>query len=163
MGELELVTVLGQGGAWFTTALAGVAGGVLGAVLVLLAAVRLGARRLAQAREALEARTLELERRLESGRRELRVLCAAASEAGDRLAEAERGLKSLRARQEQLAAGAEGAPSGLREAAALLDRGASPEEPTELCGLARGEAELVSFLHRNGLAAGTERGAVELV
>lgn len=79
--------------------------------------------------------------------RDLGALCSSATHAGDRLVSVERRARDLLARQERTDT-ASPAARHYRHAAALLRRGATAEELVQACGMARGEAELVAYLHQ---------------
>lgn len=85
---------------------------------------------------------------------DLRALCNAAVQVGERVNRMERGLKALQqrqqelgVRQEQLALGDSPEP-GFEQAIRLARKGSSVEELMEICNLSRGEAELISMMHR---------------
>ncbi len=82
--------------------------------------------------------------------RDLGVLCSSASTAGDRLVHVERRSRELLAKQETIDTTGTGAKH-YRHAHALLERGATADELVHTCGMARGEAELVAFLHQDRL------------
>lgn len=78
--------------------------------------------------------------------RDFGALCTSTSRAGDQIVSIEQRSRDLAARQECLDTTG---PMSLhyRQAQALLARGASPDDLVSSCGMARGEAELVAFLH----------------
>ena len=92
--------------------------------------------------------------RIEGLSRDLAALCAAESRAGDRLMRLQAETQGLRERQEQAD---RHTPSGrhYRQAIALVQHGARPDELVATCGLAPGEADLVYMLH-----AGNEKKKV---
>lgn len=90
--------------------------------------------------------------RLETVQSDVRSLCNAAVSVGQRLALAEQRLRQVAQRQDEL---------GLRQehhddpdarsydqAAKLLRKGAGVDELMEICGLSRGEAELLTMMNR---------------
>ena len=87
----------------------------------------------------------EAERRVLQG--DMRALAAAASGVGERVRELEQRLHSLSRRQEQQEINEPGGHSYL-QARKLARRGAGAEELIDIYGLTRGEAELLSMLHR---------------
>jgi hypothetical protein len=114
------------------------------AVIAILAVVVL--QRMA-ARQAVILRMLQ---------NDMRALCNAAVGMGDRVNQMERRLRQLSERQEAL---------GLRQdqlnqedpearsytqAIKLAHKGAGVDDLIEVCGLSRGEAELVAMMHRLG-------------
>ena len=105
--------------------------------------------RLALSRERRRVATLSA--RVTALEGDLHVLCASASSAGDRVISLERRSRELVARQEQLDTTGGSTPH-FRHAVALLDRGASTEELVQTCGMVRGEAELVAYLHHQNSA-----------
>jgi len=107
-----------------------------------------GARRRARTLLDLQGRVAQLER-------DWRALCTAQAQAGDRLVIAERELRRIAGGQSRLEMRAPSAGS-YRQAASLASHGAGIDELVETCGLARGEAELLSRVH--GGQASRERG-----
>lgn len=114
------------------------------AVIAILAVVVL--QRIA-ARQAVILHTLQ---------NDMRALCNAAVGMGDRVNQMERRLRQLSERQEAL---------GLRQdqlnqedpeartysqAIKMAHKGAGVDDLIEVCGLSRGEAELVAMMHRLG-------------
>lgn len=114
------------------------------AVIAILAVVVL---QRTAARQAVILRTLQ---------NDMRALCNAAAGMGDRVNQMERRLRQLSERQEAL---------GLRQdqlnqedpearsytqAIKLAHKGAGVDDLIEVCGLSRGEAELVAMMHRLG-------------
>lgn len=85
-----------------------------------------------------DARVAELER-------EVAALVAASSRAGDRIVEIEQRWKQVAARQDNLEGRESGSP--IRQAVALLKRGASIDELVATCGIAKAEAELMAAMH----------------
>ena len=84
--------------------------------------------------------------------RDLGVLCSSASTAGDRLVHVERRSRELFARQDSIATTGAGS-AHYRQAHALLERGATADELVRTCGMARGEADLVAYLHRDSASS----------
>jgi hypothetical protein len=120
---------------------------VAAAALALIAVAGVMAWRLAVARQDAILRTLQ---------NDMRALCNAAVGMGDRVNQMERRLRQLSERQEAL---------GLRQdqlnqedpearsytqAIKLAHKGAGVDDLIEVCGLSRGEAELVAMMHRLG-------------
>ena len=117
-------------GIWFALGIA------LLALLVALHALRMARReRAAMAREA------------ESVRTDLRGLVSAALGVGERVMRLERQLSQLAERQDQLDL-SDPAHQSYQQAIRMARRGTSMTELMEVCGLTRGEAELITMLHR---------------
>lgn len=79
---------------------------------------------------------------------ELKVLAKALRQTIERLRETERRVREVMERQNRLEMMAP-STERFKHAIALVQRGASAEELTATCGLARGEAELLHLLHRS--------------
>lgn len=78
--------------------------------------------------------------------KDLQLLCASASKAGDRLLDLENRARMLMEQQEQAELRTPTAKH-FKQAIALVQRGATTEELVSTCGLAPGEARLVHALH----------------
>ncbi len=115
---------------WLALGLAGVA--LVVAFYALVAARR---ERQRMAREAEAVRT------------DLRGLVSAAVGVGERVMRLERQLSHLAERQDQLDL-SDPAHQSYQQAIRMARRGASMEDLMDVCGLTRGEAELVAMLHR---------------
>ena len=89
----------------------------------------------------------EQARRLEALRHELRALTTAAVGVGERVLEVERRQRRLAERQDQMDL-YDSANQPYDQAIKLVHKGASVEQLVEICGLNRGEAELIRMLHR---------------
>jgi len=85
---------------------------------------------------------------------DLRALCNAAVQVGERLNRSELQLKLLRQRQQELGvrqekmAQVEHQEPGFEQAIKLARKGSSVDELMEICNLSRGEAELIAMMHR---------------
>lgn len=117
------------------------------ALVGLLAVAGIAAQRRVAARQDAALRSLQ---------NDLRALCNAAVGMGDRVNQMERRLRQVAERQEAL---------GLRQdqlnqedpearsytqAIKMAHKGAAVDDLIEVCGLSRGEAELVAMMHRLG-------------
>ncbi|PKM44178.1 MAG: hypothetical protein CVV05_10490 [Gammaproteobacteria bacterium HGW-Gammaproteobacteria-1] len=117
------------------------------ALVALIAVAGITAQRRTAARQDAVLRTLQ---------NDLRALCNAAVGMGDRVNQMERRLRQVAERQEAL---------GLRQdqlnqedpearsytqAIKMAHKGAAVDDLIEVCGLSRGEAELVAMMHRLG-------------
>jgi hypothetical protein len=117
------------------------------ALVALIAVAGIAAQRRAAARQDAVLRSLQ---------NDLRALCNAAVGMGDRVNQMERRLRQVAERQEAL---------GLRQdqlnqddpearsytqAIKMAHKGAAVDDLIEVCGLSRGEAELVAMMHRLG-------------
>ena len=86
--------------------------------------------------------------------RDLRALCNAAVNVGERLNRAERRLHQLTERQEELGmrqeqmGRGEGGDQSYQQAIKLAHKGAGVDELIDVCGLTRGEAGLIAMMHR---------------
>lgn len=86
--------------------------------------------------------------------KDLRALCNAAVQVGERLNRLEQELKGVQARQQELGSRqdkldlAEPEARTFDQAVKLVRKGASVDELVEICGLSRGEAELIAMMHR---------------
>jgi len=88
--------------------------------------------------------------------RDLRSLCSAAVNAGERLGQIERASSQLSREQKILSqkqsqstirvATADG--SSFDQALKLAQKGASAEEMVDICSITRGEADLIAMMHR---------------
>ncbi len=80
-------------------------------------------------------------------RQDLRALTTAAVGVGERVLETEQRQRRLAERQDQLDL-YDAANQPYEQAIRLVQKGADVEELVEICGLNRGEAELIRMLHR---------------
>jgi TolA-binding protein len=125
----------------------GIAGTALAVALGVAVAVALVSRRTGQ-------RQAQWEQALQTLQRDLRALCNAAVNVGERLNRAERRLQQLTERQEELGVRqeqmgrGEGADQSYQQAIKLAHKGAGVDELIDVCGLTRGEAELIAMMHR---------------
>jgi hypothetical protein len=78
---------------------------------------------------------------------DLRALVSAAIGVGERVHRIEKSLKEVSHRQEQIDQTDPGAQA-YQQAIKMAQKGASAEELIEICGLTRGEADLIAMLHR---------------
>lgn len=91
---------------------------------------------------------------LQSIQRDLRALCNSAVTVGERINRAERRVQQLAERQEELGLRQDQIdqedPEGraYAQAVKMAQKGAAAEELMEVCGLTRGEAELIAMMHR---------------
>jgi len=117
--------------------------GVMAAALVLV----LIAQYRAAARQAAAVKSLQ---------NDLRALCNAAVGMGERVNQMERRLRQLSERQEALGLRQEQLNQedpearSYSQAIKLAHKGAGVDDLIEVCGLSRGEAELVAMMHRLG-------------
>lgn len=87
---------------------------------------------------------------------DLRALCNAAVGMGDRVNQMERRLRQVSERQEALGLRQEQLNQedpearSYNQAIKLAQKGAGVDDLVEVCGLSRGEAELVAMMHRLG-------------
>jgi uncharacterized protein YoxC len=85
---------------------------------------------------------------------DLRALCHAAVQVGERVNRMEGELKGLQQRQQELGvrqdnmAHSEPLEASFEQAIKLARKGSSVEELMEICNLSRGEAELIAMMHR---------------
>ncbi len=85
---------------------------------------------------------------------DLRALCNAAVQMGERVNRMEGELKALQQRQQELGvrqekmAHSEPSEVSFEQAIKLARKGSSVEELMEICDLSRGEAELIAMMHR---------------
>ena len=85
---------------------------------------------------------------------DLRALCNAAVQVGERVNRIEGGLKALQQRQQELGVRqdhlvqSESQEVSFEQAIKMARKGSSVEELMEICSLSRGEAELISMMHR---------------
>lgn len=85
---------------------------------------------------------------------DLRALCNAAVTVGERVNRLEATARDVAARQEELGVRqdrldqSKGDERSYEQAIKLAQKGAPVEDLVELCGLARGEAELIAMMHR---------------
>lgn len=106
---------------------------------------------LALASLALALRSLKALRQsqeeLGSLKADMRALVSAAIGVGERVHRIEKSLKEVSHRQEQIDQTDPGAQA-YQQAIKMAQKGASAEELIEICGLTRGEADLIAMLHR---------------
>jgi hypothetical protein len=96
-------------------------------------------------------RRLQEERaRVTALQNDLRALCNSAVNVGARINAVEQRLRQLSLRQDQLGMQQQGAGEGrsFDQAAKMVRKGASIDEVVDVCGLSRGEAELVAMMQR---------------
>jgi uncharacterized protein YpmB len=85
---------------------------------------------------------------------DLRALCNAAVQVGERVNRIEGGLKALQQRQQELGVRQDHMVQGesqevsFEQAIKMARKGSSVEELMEICNLSRGEAELIGMMHR---------------
>ncbi len=116
-----------------------VAGTAMFAMSVVAIGASLVAYRSAQrTAESAKQRVADLER-------DLAILLSTSSRAGDRLVEVEQRWKQVSARQDAL--DGRDTTSPVRQAIALLKRGASVDELVATCGIPRAEAEFMQAMH----------------
>jgi hypothetical protein len=85
--------------------------------------------------------------------KDTRALCAAAVDAGERMQLLERRLRQLSLRQDELGIQqkqGEGDMRSFEQANKMVRKGASVDEVVDICGLSRGEAELIAMMQRMG-------------
>ena len=85
--------------------------------------------------------------RLDALQSDMRALVSAAIGVGERVHRIEKSLKEVSHRQEQIDQTDPGAQA-YQQAIKMAQKGASAEELIEICGLTRGEADLIAMLHR---------------
>ncbi len=109
----------------------------------LLGAVAWGALRQSKRAQAEVVKSIQ---------RDLRALCSAAVTLGDRVNRLEQQVRALASYQEELGMRqdrmAQSRGPSYEQAIKMVHKGASVEDLVELCGLARGEAELITMMHR---------------
>lgn len=113
----------------------------LGLTLLCLALLLWQSLRLQRLERGFAAR----EKSLAAVESDLCALLACSRGVGDVLQRQERQIRGLQQRQQQV----EVQGPAFREAATLVEHGASPKELVAACGLSQGEAELIA--HLNGL------------
>ncbi|GAB4288980.1 MAG: hypothetical protein Kow0096_01720 [Thiohalomonadaceae bacterium] len=117
------------------------------AVLAVIAILAVFMLQRTAARQAIILRTLQ---------NDMRALCNAAVGMGDRVNQMERRLRQLSERQEALGLRQEQLEQedpearSYNQAIKLAHKGAGVDDLMEVCGLSRGEAELVAMMHRLG-------------
>ncbi len=85
---------------------------------------------------------------------DMRALCNAAVQVGERVNRMEEELKQLQQRQQELGVRQEKMvtqepqEASFDQAIKLARKGSSVEELMDVCGLSRGEAELITMMHR---------------
>ena len=105
---------------------------------------------------ALRLRALwqQQQQSMETLQKDLRALCQSAVQVGGRVSRLEQGLKQLQQRQQELGMRQdkmiqpEPEARNFEQAIKLAQKGASIEELMDICDLSRGEAELMSMMHR---------------
>lgn len=117
-------------------------GVLLCATLVVLAWVSFR-----KTRRDLRARLLRQDEVIASLRQDLRALTSAAVGVGGRVLDVERRQRRLAERQDQLDL-YDSANQPYEQAIRLVHKGADVDELVDICGLNRGEAELIRMLHR---------------
>ncbi len=85
--------------------------------------------------------------RLQALHSDVRALTSAAVGVGERVHQIERRQRQLTERQDRLDL-SDGANQPYEQAIRLVHKGANADEIVEICGLSRGEAELIGMLHR---------------
>jgi len=96
----------------------------------------------------------EQNKSLMSMQQDLRALCNAAVQVGERVNRLEQELNGVQLRQKELGSRqdqldlAEPEARTFDQAVKMVRKGASVEELVEICGLSRGEAELIAMMHR---------------
>lgn len=99
-------------------------------------------------------RAQELTQRLETLQSDVRALCNAAVQVGERVNRLEQSTKQLQQRQQELGVRqdqmvlAEPEERTYEQAIRLAQKGTPLEEIMEICDLSRGEAELITMMHR---------------
>ncbi|SFD08326.1 Protein of unknown function [Thiohalospira halophila DSM 15071] len=96
---------------------------------------------------AMRRERTRLAREAEVVRGDMRALVSAAVGVGERVMRLERQLTQLAERQDQLDLN-DPAHQSYQQAIRMARRGSDMNELIEVCGLTRGEAELVTMLHR---------------
>ncbi|MCW8827114.1 MAG: DUF2802 domain-containing protein [Gammaproteobacteria bacterium] len=104
----------------------------------------------------LRAKIDDRERQIETLQSDLRSLCSAAVNVGERLGRIERESSQLSREQKILSQKqsqatvkvASGDESAFDQALKLAKKGASAEEMAEICNVTRGEADLIAMMHR---------------
>jgi len=86
-------------------------------------------------------------RQLDALQSDMRALVSAAIGVGERVHRIEKSLKEVSHRQEQIDQTDPGAQA-YQQAIKMAQKGAAAEELIEICGLTRGEADLIAMLHR---------------
>jgi TolA-binding protein len=82
---------------------------------------------------------------------DVRALCTAAVNVGERINQLEQRLRQLSLRQDELGMQqnhTEGDMRSFVQATKMVRKGASVDELVEMCGLSRGEAELIAMMQR---------------
>jgi len=123
------------------------------ALSALVVAVAVGAVLLLALRRERRERARQAES-LQTIQRDLRALCNSAVTVGERINRAERRVQQLAERQEELGLRQDQIdqedPEGraYAQAVKMAQKGARAEELMEVCGLTRGEADLIAMMHR---------------
>jgi hypothetical protein len=89
----------------------------------------------------------ELEEHLYTLQSDVRALVSAAVGVGEKIFQFEKQMKQIAERQEQLDL-SDSSSQPYQQAIKMSQKGASVSELIEICGLTRGEAELIAILHR---------------
>ena len=85
---------------------------------------------------------------------DMRAICNAALQMGDKISRIEQENKTLKQRQQELGvrqekmAQVDSHEAGFEQAIKLARKGSSVEEIMDICNLSRGEAELIAMMHR---------------
>jgi hypothetical protein len=105
--------------------------------------------------QQIQQRLAMLENSERSLQRDLQLLCNTAARQGERVVQLEQQMQRLieaqrefGQRQERILQGEGDGERTFDQAIKLARKGASIEELMEICGLPRGEAELVAMMHR---------------
>lgn len=99
-------------------------------------------------------RAREQSSKLETVQSDMRALCNAAVQVGERVNRLEQTAKQLQQRQQELGVRqdkmvlAEPEERTYEQAIRMAQKGAALEEIMEICDLSRGEAELITMMHR---------------
>jgi Flp pilus assembly protein TadB len=79
---------------------------------------------------------------------DMRALVSAAIGVGERVHRIEKSLKEVSHRQQEQIDHTDPGAQAYQQAIKMAQKGASAEELIEICGLTRGEADLIAMLHR---------------
>ena len=79
---------------------------------------------------------------------DMRALVSAAIGVGERVHRIEKSLKEVSHRQQEQIDQTDPGAQAYQQAIKMAQKGASAEELIEICGLTRGEADLIAMLHR---------------
>lgn len=113
---------------------------------VVLLAVALGLLGVVMALRAWRAVRVS-EDKLASLQADMRALVSAAIGVGERVHRIEKSLKEVSHRQEQIDQTDPGAQA-YQQAIKMAQKGSTAQELMDICGLTRGEADLIAMLHR---------------